>query len=81
MPDQEHPQVPRREWTDPATVVALVAFLVGLVMVFFDKLDTIIFAADVDFGPYPYVLLGIPLFWFIGIKLPSLSAGDNGGKQ
>lgn len=81
MPDQEHPQPPRRAWTDPATVLALIAFIVGLVMVFFDKMDMVIFAAAVDFGPYPYVLLGIPLTWFIGIKIPSLSAGDNNGSK
>lgn len=70
----------RRAWGDPATWVALIAFVVGLVMIFIDRLDAVLFGASVDFGQWPLLLLGLPFFWFCGFKLGvGVADSDNKG--
>lgn len=68
MPDQDNPP-PRRDWGDPATAVAAVIAISGLVLILLDGLDSVLFGTEITFGQWPYLLMGIVGIWFFGVRL------------
>ena len=69
MPDRETPQAQRRDWKDPATVVAVCLGIVGVLLILLDRLDMVLFGQAVDFSPWPELMLFVVVFWFFGIRL------------
>jgi len=85
MPHDEEEAPPRgrwerRSWSDPATVVAVVAGVVGLALILVDGLDEVWWGQQVTFGYWPYLLLGAVGFWFFGIRLWRIGGGPGGGE-
>lgn len=67
-----------KRWDDPATVVALAAFLLSGGLIVIDGLDEALLGIDVSFGYWPYVLMSFAAFWFFGIRLGG-PGNDKGG--
>lgn len=82
MPNEDTPKGgkwERRDWNDPATVIALVIGLVGLALVMVDGLDSVLFDAEVTFGYWPHILMGLVGFWFFGVRLYRLGGPEDKG--
>jgi hypothetical protein len=69
MPHEEHETPPRREWRDPATAVAGLLAVAGVALICVDGLDSVWFGREVTFGQWPYLLLGVVVMWFFGVRL------------
>lgn len=69
MPQEDEHSPPRREWRDPATVIAVIVAIVALTLVCLDGLDNVLFGAEVTFGQWPFILFGVVAIWFFGVRL------------